>query len=411
MTVRPGTDGWRRSERREAMAGDRVRVAVVGSGHWAQVAHIPGWLRDPRAEVVAVADVSEAALATARRTFDVPRAVTDYRVLLEDPDIDVIDVATGNRPHFQISWDALSAGKHVLCEKPVHNDYRQTAAAAQLAAERGLRTKLGFTFRYAPAIMYAKDLIDSGFVGEPYIFNGFEQNSQWIDPATPLRQVDPDADPARIAVSSIEGYGAPIIDIMHWWLGSPLTAVVGAMRNFVPERMIRDTGKMTRANIDDGDMWIAEFASGALASIQSSYVTVGNFPGIEARIYGSEGALIVRLVDEFGCCQTIRTATKGAVEFTEAEIPDRFFPPGGDSSEPWEYLFYSGLVSDFISEVLDPARPAQGDFGQGALVQETINAFDRSFRERAWVSFPLGELAELGEPTADSQATRATAAP
>jgi predicted dehydrogenase len=373
------------------MTADRVRVAVVGAGRWAQVAHIPGWQRDPRADVVALADVNKTVLSDVASEFGVTRVTTDYRELLDDPGIDVIDVVTGNQPHFQISWDALSAGKHVLCEKPVHYDYRQTRAAAELAAASGLRTKLGFTFRYAPAIQYAKHLIDSGFVGEPYIFNGFEQNSQWIDPATPLRQFDPDADPAQLAVNSIEGYGAPIIDIMHWWLGSPLTAVVGAMRNFVPERIIRDTGKMTRANIDDGDMWIAEFGSGALASIQSSYVTVGNYPGIEARIYGSEGAVIVRLVDEFGCCQTIKTATPGAVEFTDAEIPAGYFPPGGNSGEPWEFLFYSNLVSDFINEISDSGRPAQGDFAQGALVQETINAFEQSFRSRAWVDFPLSD--------------------
>src|SRR5260370_24425733 len=111
---------------------------------------------------------------------------------------------------------------------------------------------------------------------------------------------------------------------MHWWVGAPLTSVVGTMRNFVPERMIRDTGLMTRANIDDGDMWIAEFGSGALASIQSSYVTVGNYPGIEARLYGSEGAGIVPLVDQFGCCHTIKTARKAAVHLAAAEIAPRF---------------------------------------------------------------------------------------
>src|ERR1700734_3289525 len=199
-----------------------VRVAVVGAGRWAQVAHIPGWQRDPRAEVVALADTDTAALASAAAAFSIPVVSGDYRDLLADPDIDVVDVVTGNRPHFQISWDALSAGKHVLCEKPVHTDYRKTREAAALAASRGLRTKLGFTFRYAPAVMYAKELIDTGFVGEPYIFNGFEQNSQWIDPATPLRQFDPEDDPGQVAVSSIEGYGAPIIDIMHWWRGAPV---------------------------------------------------------------------------------------------------------------------------------------------------------------------------------------------
>jgi predicted dehydrogenase len=391
------------------MTADKIRVAVVGTGRWAQMAHIPGWRRDPRAEVVALADVDEAALAAAAARFSVSRTTADYRDLLDDPDIDVVDVVTGNRPHFDVSWDALSAGKHVLCEKPVHTDYLKTRQAAELAAARGLRTKLGFTFRYAPAVQYAKQLIDSGFVGEPYIFNGFEQNSQWIDPATPLRQFDPDADPDEIAVSSIEGYGAPVIDIMHWWLGSPLTAVVGAMRNFVPQRVIRDTGKLTRANIDDGDMWIAEFGSGALASIQSSYVTVGNYPGIEARIYGSEGAVIARLVDEFGICQTVRTARKDAVEFVEAKIPARYFPPGGTSGEPWEYLFYSNLVSDFISEILDGDRASQGDFAQGALVQETINAFEASFRRRAWVSFPLDGAVGAGVADAASAAGAAGA--
>jgi predicted dehydrogenase len=376
------------------MTAGTLRVAVVGTGSWAQRAHIPGWQRDDRAEVVALADTDPAALAGAAARFGIARTTADYRELLDDPDIDVIDVVTGNRPHFDVSWDALSAGKHVLCEKPVHPDFRKTRQAAELARSRGLKTKVGFTFRYAPAIQYARQLIDRGFIGEPYMFNGYEQNSQWIDPATPLRQVDPQADPAVIAVSSIEGYGAPIIDIMHWWLGAPLTAVTGTMRNFVPTRMVRDTGEMTRVNIDDGDMWIAEFGPGptgttALASIQSSYVTVGNYPGIEARIYGSQGAIIVRLVDEFGCCQTIRTATKDAVEFAEREIPSAFFPAGGHSGEPWEYLFYSNLVADFISEITGGSTDCQGDFGQAALVQETINAFEAAHRQRAWVSFPL----------------------
>jgi len=375
------------------MTSTELTVAVAGAGRWSERAHIPGWLRDPRVTVAALVDIDRECARAMAEQFSIPLATDDIREVLDDPAIDVLDVATGNDAHFELSMAALEAGKHVLCEKPVHHDARETRRAADLAAASGLKTKLGFTFRYSPAVQYAKDLIDAGFVGEPYVFNGFEQNSQWIDPATPLRQAEEPAEDGEIAVSSIEGYGAPIIDIMHWWVGSPLTNVVGTMRNFVPERVVRATGRMERMNIDDGDMWICEFESPVMASIQSSYVTVGNYPGIEARIYGSEGAIIVRLVEEFGICQTIRTATKDAVEFVEREIPESYFPAGGTSHEEWPSLFYSNLVKDFADEILSGGETNQGDFAQGALVQRTINAFERSARERRWVA--LAEVAEV----------------
>jgi predicted dehydrogenase len=375
------------------MTPKQLTVAVAGAGRWSERAHIPGWLRDPRVELAALVDIDRGRAESMAAEFGIARATDDVREILEDPAIDVLDVATGNDAHFELSWAALEAGKHVLCEKPVHHDARETRRAADLAAANGLKTKLGFTFRYSPAIQYARDLIDEGFVGEPYVFNGFEQNSQWIDPSTPLRQAEEPAVDGEIAISSIEGYGAPIIDIMHWWVGSPLTNVVGTMRNFVPERMIRATGRMERMNIDDGDMWICEFEAPVMASIQSSYVTVGNYPGIEARIYGSEGAIIVRLVEEAGICQTIRTATKDAVEFVEREVPERYFPEGGTSREPWPSLFYSNLIKDFADEILAGDATNQGDFAQGSLVQRTINAFELAARERRWVA--LEEVAEV----------------
>ena len=87
---------------------------------------------------------------------------------------------------------ALEAGKHVLVEKPVAHDFRDTLPRPRpRRASKGLKTKLGFTFRYSPAMRYMKELIDQGFVGTPFIFNGYEQNSQWLDPQTPLRQVRP----------------------------------------------------------------------------------------------------------------------------------------------------------------------------------------------------------------------------
>jgi predicted dehydrogenase len=370
------------------MAGAELRIGVIGCGRWAHMAHLPGWTRDPRCEVVAVCDRDRALADEAAARFGIAEATDDHRRVIERDDVDVIDVITGDSEHFTLTMAALEAGKHVLCEKPVAHDYRDTLRARDLADSKGLRTKVGFTFRYSPAVRYMKELIDSGFVGTPYIYNAYEQNSQWIDPQTPLRQVPPDTGD-RIAVSSLEGYGAPVIDLGHWFMESDLTAVVGVMRNFVPERMIRETGQMTRANIDDGDIFLGEFASGAICSVQSSFVTVGNYPGIEVRVYGSEGALIARLVEEFGIAETLKSATPDAVEFVPVDVPDRLYPPGGTVREDWPRLFYSNLTASFADEILSADGASQGGFADAAWVQEVINAVERSHHERAWVSLPL----------------------
>ena len=368
-----------------------IRVGVLGAGAWAQFAHLPGFKRDARCQVVAIADpVVERARAFAEE-FGIADVYDNHAELIARTDIDLVDVCTPSATHFELSWAALEAGKHVLCEKPVAYDFRETQRAAAFAASKGLKTKLGFTFRYSPAMRYMKALIDEGYVGTPFIYNGYEQNSQWLDPQNPLRQVDHEADQSVIQVSSLEGYGAPIMDLGHHFMGSRFNQVVGTMKNFIPERMVRATGTMMRMNIDGGDIFIGEFASGAIGSVQTSFVTVGNYPGLEARVYGSKGALICRLVEEDGICETLKGATADAVEFKELEIPDRFYPPGGSRRESWRSLFYANLVSSFISEIRGEVTGNEGNFEDGAHVQELINAVELSFRERRWVGIPLAE--------------------
>ncbi len=371
------------------MTTRRLRVGVLGAGAWATFAHLPGFRRDSRCELVAIADPQFDLARAAAVHFEIPMAASDHRAVIERDDIDVIDVCTPSHTHFELAWAALEAGKHVLCEKPVAYDFRDTRRAAQVARDKGLKTKLGFTFRYAPAMRYMRKLIADGFIGQPFIFNGFEQNSQWLDPQTPLRQADHLADQAELQVSSLEGYGAPIIDIAHLLVGADLSAVVGTMRNFIPERVVRATGRMMRMNIDDGDIFMGEFANGALCSVQTSFVTVGNYPGIEARVYGSKGALICRLVEEAGICERLWSATPDQVEFRELTVPAEFYPPGGSREESWRSLFYANLIASFIGEILSDSPENEGNFDDGAWVQETINAVEASFRQRRWVTLPL----------------------
>jgi predicted dehydrogenase len=351
-----------------------------------------------------VCDLHQDLADAAAKKFDIPEAVSDPDMVLGRRDIDVIDVVTrgGSESHEELTFAALEAGKHVLVEKPVCHDYKDVWRAHELARSKNLKTKVGLTFRYAPAVRYMYELIREGFVGQPFVFNGYEQNSQWLDPDNPMdkriHRVRPEGEPQRgtdprreaIAVASLEGYGAPTIDIGLSCVGSDLTQVVGILSNMVPFRRPTnlDTERV-RINIDDADMFIGECANGTLYSLQSSFVTVGNYPGIEARIYGSEGALICRLVEEFGECETLHGATPDAVEFVPMTIPPEFFPPGARTGEPWPSLFYGNLVHNFMKELIDGGEENQGNFGQSAKVQEVINAVALSHRQRRWVDLPL----------------------
>lgn len=387
---------------------EKLRVGVIGAGRWCASAHLPGFYRSPLSDIVMIADL-HIDLAEARaKEFDIPEVTTDYEKILSRSDIDVVDVVTRG-DHQDLVFAALEAGKHVLVEKPVCHDYRDVLRAHELAQSKGLKTKVGLTFRYAPAIQYMFELVREGFIGKPFVFNGYEQNSQWLNPDNPMDKrihrtppvgeplVGTDLSREGIHVSSLEGYGAPTIDIGLELVGSDLTQVVGILANMVPyrRRTNLDTERV-RINIDDADMFIGECASGALYSMQSSYVTVGNYPGIEARIYGSEGALIARLVEEFGVIQTLKGAKPDAVEFVDMEIPRRFFAPGVGDDEPWPSAFYGGLVHNFMQEIVDGGETNQGNFAQSARVQELINAVALSHREHRWVDLPLGEDVDLG---------------
>jgi predicted dehydrogenase len=374
---------------------EQLRVGVIGAGRWAANAHLPGFARTPHAKVVAICDMNRELAETRAEQYEIPDVYTDAYEMLARGDIDVIDVCTRGTSedrdnHEKLAFAALEAGKHCLCEKPVAHDYRNTWKAHHLAQSKGLKTKVGLTFRYAPAMMYMRDLIEEGFIGTPFIFNGFEQNSQFISPDIPVTKMDlvPEAPNPEIKVSSLEGYGAPIIDLSLWFMDSTLTKVVGMLKNFVPYRTTID-GRKVRTNIDDGDIYLGEYANGAICSIQSSYVTVGNYPGLEARAYGSNGALICRLVEEFGVPQTLHQAKPDAVEFVPVEIPDKYFPPGYVPGESWPSLFYANLVHNFMQEIINGGETNQGNFAQSAIVQEIINAVEISFREERWVRLPL----------------------
>jgi predicted dehydrogenase len=386
---------------------DKLRVAVIGAGRWSTMSHLPGFHRSPLCDLVTICDLDRDVAEAKAQQFEAQEVETDYQKVLSRSDIDVVDIVTRGE-HEDLVFEVLESGKHCLVEKPVCHRYQDVWRAHELAESKGLKTKVGLTFRFAPAMLYMFDLIREGFIGRPFIFNGYEQNSQWLDPDNPIdkriHKTKPVGEPPRgedpsregITVSSLEGYGAPIIDIGLECIGSDLTRVSGILSNMVPERRRTNLdAERERINVDDADMFMAEAENGALFSIQSSYVTVGGYPGSEARVYGSEGAIHVRLVEEFGVIETIHTAKPDAVEFVQQEIPDRFFPPGRQADDWWGTAFYGNLIHSFLEEIVDPSKDNTANFAQSARVQEIINAVELSHRTRQWVDLPLEGTAAM----------------
>lgn len=361
-------------------------VGVIGAHAWAEKAHLPGYAACDRVRRVAICDtVRERAAAMAAR-FGFERVYSDHLALLADADVAMVDVCTPTDTHLALSRDAVAAGRHVLTEKPLAHQAADAFALAREAEARGVRTKLGFTFRYSPAIRQLKRWIDEGALGELFHVHGFEQNSQFLDPNFPLRQYGLGEVGTALIPASIVGYGSHLVDLMRW-CGGEFAAVSASMRNFVPERAVRGKPGLHQVPIEDGTVAAVEFASGAQGLLQTSFVAVGNYPGVELRVYGSRGAAVARLIVENGVAETLHLARADAVEFRPFTPPSDAYPSGTDVRTHWPELYYRELVRRWADEILDEG-PAECTYFDGAKAQEIVNAIVLSHAERRWVTLP-----------------------
>ncbi len=366
------------------MNGRPLGIGVIGAHRWAETAHLPGYAAYGRARLVAICDIEAERAHAMAAAFNIPHVYTDHQALLADPEVELVDVCTPTHTHLALSLAAIDAGKHVLSEKPLAERAADAFAAADAATAAGVRTKLGFTFRYSPALRRLRAWIADGTLGEIFHVHGFEQNSQFLDPDFPLRQVSPDAPRDRLIPSSIVGYGSHLVDAMRWCAGD-FAAVCGSMHNYVPERAVRGYSGRQRIAIDDGTVAIVEFASGAQGLLQTSFIAVGNYPGVELRVYGSKGAAIARLIAERGVAERLTFASADAVDFIEIPADPATFPPLTDLSTPWPELYYRNLVRHFVDEIVDDA-PAECTFHDGAKSQQIVDAIVRSHEERRWIA-------------------------
>lgn len=359
---------------------DALRVGIIGAGAWGAEAHIPSFQACDGATIAAVCDADGGRAQTVAREKDIPRAYLSVESMLAAEKLDLVSIATPTDTHEATAAAAIAAGLHVLCEKPLARTLAQARAMAEQARRAGIQTKLGFTMRYAPAVQRLKELMTEGFIGTPYLLEMMLQNGQFLSPEKPWHWK---LSRAHAGAGVIVEYGIHGLDLARWVLGE-VRRVSAAGRTIIPARRRPGGDEVVSIDVEDSCGWLMEFANGALGVCHAGWATVGRAPGLELRIYGSQGAAQVVLSDDLPGSEVLRVATAVDQRFEPAEIPARLATPIPPSTV-WRRRFQHNLIRHFLDEIRsgDSGEP---DFADGVRAQALLEAVVTSMREDRWVT-------------------------
>ena len=217
----------------------RLRIGIIGCGGIANGKHLPSLKALNRADIVAFCDLIPERAEKAAKEYGTPDAkvYTDYHELLKDESIDVCYVLTPNRSHADISIDALHAGKHVMCEKPMAKTAADARRMVEAAKETGKKLTIGYQHRQKAESQYVKACIDRGDLGEIYYAKAYAIRRR----GTPNWGV---------FLNEYEQGGGPLIDIgTH-----SLDLTLYLMNNYRPRMVVGTTYKKVE-NPEMGNPW------------------------------------------------------------------------------------------------------------------------------------------------------------
>src|SRR6266480_2550895 len=155
-----------------------IKSAIFGTGFMGRV-HLEGVRRTASVEAVAIAGRNADAARQLGAGFSIPTTTTDYREILRDPAIDAVHICTPNAQHFSMAKDALQAGKHVICEKPLTTTVAEAEELVALAAKKGVRNCTCHNLRYYPMVQQMRRLREAGDLGDILVLQG-TYSQDWL---------------------------------------------------------------------------------------------------------------------------------------------------------------------------------------------------------------------------------------
>ena len=380
-----------------------LRVGMIGYNFMGK-AHSNAWRQvnrffpelPARVELSTICGRNKDAVDRARNILGWNMSETDWRAVVADPTIDIIDITTPNDSHAEIAIAAAQAGKAVLCEKPLARSPKEAEKMVAAVNKAKVVNMVCHNYRRIPAVALAKQMIANGELGDRIYHYRARYAQDWIaDPNFPLVW----RLQKEIAGSGTHGdINAHIIDLGRYLCGE-FTEVCGMMETFIKERPIQEQAgaglnakggrKMGKVTVDDAVSWIGRFENGAFANLEATRFAHGRKNHITFEINGSKGSLSFDFED-MNRLKFFNSEEKAHRQgFTDILVTDgsshpylKAWWPGGHIIG-YEHTFVN-TFADFIAAVVK-GKSVQPTFEDGWKNELVLAAIEESAKSRKWV--------------------------
>jgi len=324
------------------------------------------WPRAARLDLHTIAGRSEGSVAEAATRYGWRNYATDWREVVENPEIDIFDNVGPDAAHFEPTLAAIRAGKHVVCEKPLSNSLAEAEQLAAAAAEAGVQNMTCFNYRFVPAVRLAREMIANGELGEIYSAE-FRYAQEW--------RTDPDSE-LPSPVGALDIIGCHAIDQARYLVGE-VDTVSAYLTNPVTSE--------ERAEPIDTVASVVQFEGGAAGSISASLIAPGRRNRLSWEINGSRGSLVWDL-EQLNVLKVHRRTGEASSGFTEVIVcesdhpfMDTWWPSGHILG--WEHS-HINMWAHFIEAVLGNGElaPHAATFADGVAAARVADAITSSAR-------------------------------
>jgi len=379
----------------------KLKIGMIGYNFMGK-AHSNAWRQAPRffdlpadIELHTLCGRTKNKLEAAAAQLGWSHTATDWRSVVSDPEIDIIDIGTPTDSHHAIALAAAAHGKAILCEKPLGMNVVQCREMVDAVKKAKVVNMVCHNYRRIPALELAKQMIERGDLGDRIYHYRARYAQDWIaDPNFPMVW----RLQARIAgLGTLGCIGSHIIDIGRFLVGE-FKEVSGVMETFIKERpVLAETGDglkakagrtMGKVTVEDAVSWIGRFKNGAIASMEATRFAYGRKNHITIEINGSKGSLVFDFEDMNRLKFYSAEDPEGARGFRDILVTEgvhphlaAWWPPGHIIG--YEHTF-TNAFADFIHAVV-AGKSVQPTFADGLANEEVITAIVESSKKRSWV--------------------------